>query len=95
MASRDESIELLNQTHAFPTTVLVKVIGLNQQEFVVRVVTVLCEELNMTVPPPYSTRETPNGKHIALSLEPHLSNAEQVLDLYARLRRIEGVVMLL
>lgn len=129
-----QRIDLLNQTHQFPTRVTIKVIGENRTTFVDEVVALVRivvapalptrEDLvgdplanlpgddltpNLTLEiaaesrdlraqldePPYSIREARGGRHIAITLEPHFSAAEQVLALYAQLRDVQGVVMLL
>ena len=41
----------------------------------------------------YSTRSTPGGKHVAVTLEPVIDSAEQVLDVYDCIRQVDGVVM--
>ncbi len=104
-ASADEyqqRIDLLNQTHQFPTRVTIKVIGENRTTFVDEVVALVRVVVISALPtredndePPYSIREARGGRHIAITLEPHFSAAEQVLALYAQLRDVQGVVMLL
>ena len=94
-SSYEQSIELLNATHSFPTRVLVKVIGVNDPDLVVRVVAAIRMELAANEDPPFSTRHTPSGRHVAISLEPHFETAEQVLAVYARVRKIEGIVLLM
>lgn len=89
---RDDSLELLNATHDFPCKFTIKVIGLAADNFEGRVVDVICAALHIDEVP-YSTRETPNKKHIAVTLEPTLRSAEQVLLLYERIKSIDGVVM--
>jgi putative lipoic acid-binding regulatory protein len=88
-------IDLLNDTHDFPTQVMVKVIGINSLEFVGRVVASVRETLEQEQDPPFRTRHTPNGRHVAVTLEPFVVSAEQVLAIYARLRTVEGVIMML
>jgi putative lipoic acid-binding regulatory protein len=89
------SIDLLNDTHDFPTRLLVKVIGANDPSFVDRVLAVVRSQIELDGEPPFTTRATPHGRHIAVTLEPLFDNAEQVLAVYAALRQIDGVVMLL
>ena len=57
-----------------------------------RVIDVICEALHVEGVPS-SVRETPNKKHIAVTAEPTLKSAEQVLLLYERIKSVEGVVM--
>jgi putative lipoic acid-binding regulatory protein len=74
---------------------MVKVIGVNSLEFVGRVVAAVRESLEQEVDPPFRTRHTPNGRHVAITLEPYVASAEQVLAIYARLRTIEGVILMM
>ena len=91
--TRAESIELLNSAHEFPCPVMVKVIGKNENDFPERVVAVIRQQLQLDFDPPFSTRQTPNGRHISVTVEPTFDDAEQVLDTYAAISQIEGVVM--
>jgi len=89
------SIDLLNATHDFPTAVMIKAIGWNERAFVERIIEAVRDSLEQPHDPPYRVRETPGGRHVAVTLEPYMTCAEQVLAVYARLRTVEGVVMLL
>ncbi len=95
MSDRQQSLDLLNQIHQFPTSVMIKVIGSNHPTFVARVVAAVRVEVIAAEDPPFSVRETPNRRHVAVTLEPFLRDAEQVLSVYETLRKIEGVVMLM
>lgn len=95
MSDRQQSIDLLNSTHQFPGPVVIKVIGTNHVTFVASVVITVRERIAAVVDPPFSTRETPNGRHVAVTLQPLVLDAEQVLDIYDSLRQLEGVLMLM
>lgn len=95
MADRQQSLDLLNQLHEFPAPVMIKVIGANHPTFVARVVAAVRIEIAADEDPPHSTRATPGGRHVSVTLEPLLRDAEQVLAVYERLRKIDGVVMLM
>lgn len=90
-----QMIELLNQTHNFPTRFTFKVIGLNREALLTEVVTCVRSEMSIEDPPEYSIREARGGRHIAITIEPFLEHAEQVLAIYDRLMKLEGIVMLL
>lgn len=92
---RQRRIDLLNETHEFPTTVLFKVIGTNDPQFVLAVLEAIREVLELAEHPSHQLREARGGRHIAISLEPPVRHAEQVLNVYARLSLVEGVVMML
>jgi putative lipoic acid-binding regulatory protein len=38
-------------------------------------------------------RQSSQGKYIAVTMEPYLMSAEEVLVVYRRLREVDGVVM--
>jgi uncharacterized protein len=44
--------------------------------------------------PPYRVRESAGGRHTAVTLEPVVQTARQVLAVYRRLGKIAGLVML-
>ena len=88
-------LELLQSTHRFPCRFTFKVIGLDVEEFSLRAVTAVCCALPAGTTPDCSTRQTANGRHIAVTIEPEVHSAEQVLAIYAQLQRLEGLVLLL
>ncbi len=88
------SIELLESTHTFPGHYMFKVIGLADRGFVARTVAAVREELMAESDPPFRVRETAGRKHVAVTLQPLVQNAAQVLAIYARLQRLTGLVLL-
>ena len=48
-------------------------------------------ELEGDVDPPYRIRETAAGRHVAVTVEPQVQNAWEVLAVYQRLGQIRGV----
>ena len=92
---RQQSLDLLNNTHTFPCPVMVKVIGNNDEGFISEIVKAIRAELNLKFDPPIRTREAKNGKHISITIEPRFLNAEEVLAVYASITNIDGVVMVL
>lgn len=92
---RESALLLLEQQHDFPCEFTFKVIGKAHDEFVLRVVSSLRECLPGDEDPPHRHRSTPNGKHVAVTLDPVITSAEEVLRVYAQLKLIEGVVMVL
>ena len=88
------AIELLESTHTFPGRYIFKVIGRSERGFVARAVAAVRDELACEVDPPYKTREARGGQHIAVTLEPMVQSALQVLAVYRRLRTMAGLVML-
>ena len=55
------------------------------------IVAAVREELEGEVDPPYRIRETAAGRHVAVTVEPHVQNAWEVLAVYQRLGQIRGV----
>jgi putative lipoic acid-binding regulatory protein len=88
------AIELLESTHQFPGPYMFKVIGRVDNGFVARVVAAVREELAEEVDPPFSVREAVGGRHVAVTLQPQLQSAHQVLAVYRRVRSLSGLVFL-
>ena len=88
------ALELLEKTHSFPGPYMFKVIGRSEDGFVARTVAAVREELASDGDPPFRTRQTPNGRHIAVTLQPTVQTAHEVLAVYRRLRSLTGLVML-
>ncbi len=87
--------DLLESTHPFPGSYQIKAIGRAQDDFVGRVVTAVVEELISESELEHSTRETPDGKHVSLTLDLTVQDAEQVRRIYARIRDVDGLKLLL
>ncbi len=88
------TIDLLENTHAFPCPYLFKIIGKADDGFLAQVVAVVREELLIEVDPPHSVREAVGGRHLSVTLEPIVQSAQQVVAIYRRLRVLDGLVML-
>jgi putative lipoic acid-binding regulatory protein len=88
------SIDLLEQTHSFPGRYIFKAIGKSENGFAARVVAAVREELAGVVDPPYFQREAAGGRHVAVTLEPTMYSAEQVLAVYRRILSVAGLVVL-
>ena len=86
-------IDLLESTHSFPGPYMFKVIGKSERGFVARTVAAVREEISLEVDPPFSVRETAGGRHVAVTLQPTMQTAQQVLDVYGRLKSLVGLVM--
>jgi putative lipoic acid-binding regulatory protein len=87
-------LELLESAHTFPGPYTFKVIGLADRGFLARTVAAVREELAHAADPPYRVRESAGGRHIAITIEPQVQTAQQVLDVYRRLSATAGLVML-
>lgn len=87
--------ELLESVHQFPGTFVFKAVGRSEDEFVVVVVAAVRDALQQEFDPPFEVRETPSGRHIAVTVTPWVQSADEVLSVYSRIRVIPGLVMLL
>ena len=88
------SIELLEQAHTFPGPYMFKVIGKAEGDFLARMVAMVRLELGLETDPPFHTRTSAGGRHLAITLEPFVASPQQVLAIYRRLRAAEGVLLL-
>jgi putative lipoic acid-binding regulatory protein len=91
---RIPALELLENTHTFPGPYIFKAIGKVENGFVARLVAAVREELAAEVDPPFRFREAVGGRHVAVTLEPTVQTAHQVLAVYKRLSTISGLVVL-
>lgn len=91
---RHRSLELLEATHHFPCPYSFKAIGRVDRAFAARVVAAVREELGASIDPPFTTRMTAGGRHVAVTVEPTIFQAEEVLAVYERLATVAGMVML-
>ena len=85
------TVELLEETHDFPGPYMFKVIGRADERFIAMVVAAVRDELEGVIDPPYRVRETAAGRHVAVTVEPQVQNAWEVLAVYQRLGQIAGV----
>jgi uncharacterized protein len=89
------AIELLESTHSFPCEYTFKVIGTTESNFMGRALQTVRRMLPEDMEPPFSSRTTPNGRHVSVTIEPTLESAADVLAIYRELAELEGLVMLL
>ena len=88
------AIDLLEATHQFPGEYTFKVIGHLSNLFVARSVALMRQALDMEIDPPYTFRQTANGRFVAVTFQAPVESAEQVLEVYSHLRQVEGLIML-
>lgn len=87
--------ELLESTHQFPGTYRIKAIGSTDNDFAGRVVAAAASELAAPGEVDHSIRVTRGGRHMAVTLDLTVQSPAQVLAVYARLRQLEGLALLL
>ncbi len=88
-------LELLDETHSFPGRFMFKAIGRSNDDFAMRVVAVVRSVLEQEFDAPYELRQTSGGRHVAVTIEPWLESSQQVIEVYAAIRNVEGLVMLM
>lgn len=88
------SLELLESTHTFPGPYRMKAIGAAENDFTGRVLAAVLLELAAESDLEHTERATPGGRHVALTLNLTVQNAEQVRAIYARVQEVEGLTML-
>jgi len=94
MVDHRPSLELLESTHFFPGVYQIKAIGVAEDNFEGRVVEAVVAEVATPSELDYSVRTTPGGRHVALTLDITVQNAEQVRGIYARIRDLKGLTLL-
>ena len=87
--------ELLESVHDFPCRFTFKAIGRDDRSFAARVVSVVRDELGMDEDPEFGVNRTASGRHLCVTVEPTVPAAQAVLDIYAQIRALDGLVMLL
>jgi len=88
------SADLLESSHPFPGVYQIKAIGSSDGGFEERVLAAAAEELASPGEIDCSVRATPGGRHVSLTLDITVQNAEQVRAIYARIREVEGLTLL-
>jgi putative lipoic acid-binding regulatory protein len=94
------SEDLLNSTHTFPGVYQFKAIGKVEGDFQSRVLNAVRSEVVSRSEVDHSVRSTPDGRHVAVTLEAvtlevTVQNAEQVRSIYAKIRHVEGLLFLI
>ena len=72
-----------------------KAIGRSNDDFALRVIAIVSTTLEQDFDAPFELRETSAGRHIAVTIEPWVESSQQVMEIYAAIRSLEGLVMLM
>ena len=91
MTDHKQLLDRLNDVHSFPGNYIFKVIGDNTPVFVSQVVQVCLIALGPEASPGISTRESSGGKHVSVTIDAVVVDAEMVLKVYALIGDVEGV----
>ena len=89
------SIELLESSHSFPGVYQIKAIGSIDDDFEGRVLSAVLSELGVASDLEHTVRKTPGGRHVSLTLDVPVQNAEQVRTIYAKIHGLQGLLLLL
>ena len=87
------SLELLESTHSFPGDYMFKVIGEDDHTLAARVMAAVRRELPADHEPAVKVRRTASGRHMCVTIEPRVADAQQVLAIYERIYALDGLVM--
>jgi putative lipoic acid-binding regulatory protein len=93
--TRESSKATLEETHDFPCPYQFKVIGDNSEEFVAQVVQVGVNVGGTDTEPEVSTRESSSENYVSVTMELEVENAETILDVYDRVKELDGVQFVL
>ena len=88
------SVDLLESTHPFPGSYTIKAIGRSAGDFEARIISAVHSRLAAESDLDYSVRAAPGGRHVAITLEITVQTAEQVRDIYAEIREVDGLTLL-
>ena len=91
MTDRDTMYYRLTAVHSFPETYIFKVIGVNTQDFITRVIQAAINAMGGDRELDISTRESSAGRHVSVTLSAHVEDADTVLDAYELLGTVQGV----
>jgi uncharacterized protein len=89
------SIDLLEATHPFPGVYQIRAIGSATDDFAGRILAAVEGELPAPSDLEHTIRTTPHGRHISVTLDITVQNAEQVRAIYAAIQQVEGLMLLL
>ena len=89
------SLELLDSAHVFPGVYKFKAIGDGANHFEERVISAVRSEVGDQAAIAHTVRSTKGGRHVSLTLDVDVQNAEQVHLIYAKIRDLDGLLLLL
>ena len=85
----------LEEQHSFPGPFMFKAIGPNSAAFVAAVTQAAVVVLGVREVPKVTTRDSGGGKHTAVTLVARVQTAQQVLDIWALMAKVDGVKMVM
>lgn len=91
----DSLLESLETGHTFPGAYTFKVIGRNPDSFARTVIMAVSEELELQNEPPHSAKQTPNGRHVSITVTPTVETPQHIIKVYQRLQTLDDLIMLM
>lgn len=91
MSDRETFQKRLEAVHDFPGPYVVKVIGMNSENFVLQVAQAATLAMGSGERLTLRTRESKAGRHVSVTLIADVEDAEMVLGLYDLLGTVDGV----
>ena len=88
-------LDALNAVHDFPGVYRIKAIGSVEKDFEARVLEAVRMELASPDEVEWTVRTTAGGRHVALTLDVTVRDADHVRTIYARIRDQSGLLFLL
>jgi putative lipoic acid-binding regulatory protein len=85
----------IDAVHEFPGSFRIKAIGSVADDFEARVLAAVRTELDSSDDVDWTARTTAGGRHIALTMDVLVRDADHVRAIYARIREETGLVFLL
>lgn len=89
------SRELLESQHQFPGPFVFKAVGRAEGDFVASVLLTVREALSQEFDAPFETRQTPAGRHVAVTVTPWVETVDDVLVIFAKLQQLPDLVVVL
>ena len=89
------SLELLESLHSFPGPYQIKAIGITDDDFEIRVLDAVRSQLANPDELQYTVRATPAGRHVSLTLHIQAQTADEVRQVYDRIKELKGLHLLL
>ncbi len=87
--------ELLEAVHEFPCEFLIKVIGASSEDFIERVIAAVISVEVLETDVNYTSRTTSGGRHTSVSITLIAQSSHQVVAIFAAIREVQGVVMVM
>jgi putative lipoic acid-binding regulatory protein len=87
--------ELLAKTHPFPCSYTIKAIGRAVDDFAGRTVAAAQGVMARAAAVRFSTRTTPDGNHVAVTLDVEVADPDEVIRVYRALQVVDGLRFLI